>query len=111
MKKNNTTLYLSLKKEWYNMIESGIKTEEYREIKDFWCKRLIYDYDEIIEEYGGIIFDEGKFKVYDRVKFSYGYTKRTMTFEIENISVGYGNKEWGAPDNIVFIIKLGKRVE
>jgi hypothetical protein len=34
-----------------------------------------------------------------------------MTFEIENISVGYGNKEWGAPDNIVFIIKLGKRAK
>ena len=111
MKKNNKTLHLSLKKGWYNMIESGIKTEEYREIKDFWCKRLIHDYDERMEEFGAIIFDEGKFKVYDRVKFSYGYTKRTMTFEIENISVGIGNKEWGALDKPVFIIKLGKRVE
>lgn len=105
------TLHLSLKKEWYNMIESGIKTEEYREIKPFWCKRLIHDYDESMEEFGAIIFDDKNFKQYDRVKFSYGYTKRTMTFEIENISVGYGNKEWGAPDNIVFIIKLGKKVE
>ena len=26
------TLYLPLKKEWYEMIESGVKTEEYREI-------------------------------------------------------------------------------
>ena len=105
------TLHLSLKKEWYNMIESGIKTEEYREIKPFWCKRLIHDYDESMEEFGAIIFDDKNFKQYDVVKFSYGYTKRTMTFEIENISVGYGNKEWGAPDNIVFIIKLGKRIE
>ena len=105
------TLHLSLKKEWYNMIESGIKTEEYREIKPFWCKRLIHDYDESMEEFGAIIFDNKNFKQYDVVKFSYGYTKRTMTFEIENISVGYGNKKWGAPDNIVFIIKLGKRVE
>ena len=105
------TLHLSLKKEWYNMIESGIKTEEYREIKPFWCKRLIHDYDESMEEFGAIIFDDKNFKQYDRVKFSYGYTKRTMTFEIENISVGYGNKEWGAPDNIVFIIKLGKKFE
>ena len=105
------TLHLSLKKEWYNMIESGIKTEEYREIKPFWCKRLIHDYDECMEEFGAIIFDDKNFKQYDVVKFSYGYTNRTMTFEIENISVGYGNKEWGAPDNIVFTIKLGKRVE
>lgn len=111
MRKYSKTLHLSLKKEWYNMIESGIKTEEYREIKPFWCKRLIHDYDEAMEEFGVIIFDDKNFKQYDVVKFSYGYTKRTMTFEIENISVGYGNKEWGAPDNIVFIIKLGKRVE
>jgi hypothetical protein len=111
MRNNNKTLHLSLKKEWYNMIESGIKTEEYREIKPFWCKRLIHDYDESMEEFGAIIFDDKNFKQYDVVKFSYGYTKRTMTFEIENISVGYGNKEWGAPDNIVFIIKLGKKAE
>ena len=111
MKNNNKTLHLSLKKEWYNMIEYGIKTEEYREIKPFWCKRLIHDYDESMEEFGAIIFDDKNFKQYDVVKFSYGYTKRTMTFEIESISVGYGNKEWGAPDNIVFIIKLGKKVE
>lgn len=104
-------LHLSLKKEWYNMIESGIKTEEYREIKPFWCKRLIHDYDESMEEFGAIIFDDKNFKQYDVVKFSYGYTKRTMTFEIESISVGYGKREWGAPDNIVFIIKLGKRIE
>lgn len=28
-------LYLPLKKEWYEMIESGVKTEEYREIKSY----------------------------------------------------------------------------
>ena len=41
----------------------------------------------------------------------YGYTKRTMTFEIESITIGYGRTEWGAPaDKEVFIIKLGKRL-
>ena len=35
-------LDLPLKKEWYNMIESGIKKEEYREIKPYWCNRLLY---------------------------------------------------------------------
>ena len=34
------TLYLTLKEEWYHMIESGEKTEEYRENKLYWCKRL-----------------------------------------------------------------------
>ena len=28
-------LDLPLKKEWYDMIENGVKTEEYREIKSY----------------------------------------------------------------------------
>ena len=111
MKNNNKTLHLSLKKEWYNMIESGIKTEEYREIKPFWCKRLIHDYDEAMEEFGAIIFDDKNFKQYDRIKFTYGYTKKYMVFECNGIDVGIGNPNWGASDKPVFIIKLGKRVE
>lgn len=34
-----------------------------------------------------------------------------MTFQCEGITIGRGNKEWGAPDEDVFIIKLGKRIE
>lgn len=34
-------LHLPLKKEWYEMIESGIKTEEYSEIKPYWKQRLL----------------------------------------------------------------------
>jgi hypothetical protein len=90
-------LHLPLKSEWYNLIESGIKTEEYREIKPYWIKRLC-----ITDSY---------FKHYDKVKFSYGYTKKTMTFLIEKISKGKGKKEWGAMDDEVFIITLGNRVE
>lgn len=41
MTKPIKTLPLPLKKEWYNMIESGVKTEEYREIKPYWINRLI----------------------------------------------------------------------
>ncbi len=32
------TLDLVLREKWYRMIESGVKTEEYREIKPFWEK-------------------------------------------------------------------------
>lgn len=93
----NSILHLPLKSEWYNLIESGIKTEEYREIKPYWIKRLC--------------ISDSDFKHYDKVKFSYGYTKKTMTFLIEKISKGKGNKEWGAMDDEVFIITLGNRVE
>jgi hypothetical protein len=90
-------LHLPLKSEWYNLIESGIKTEEYREIKPYWIKRFC--------------ITDSDFKHYDKVKFSYGYTKKTMTFLIEKISKGKGKKEWGAMDDEVFIITLGNRVE
>lgn len=33
-------LHLPLKAQWYEMIESGIKAEEYREIKPYWIKRF-----------------------------------------------------------------------
>lgn len=85
-------LYLSLKAQWYEMIESGEKKEEYREIKEYWFKRL-------------------SDKHYDAVQFSYGYTKRTMLFELESITIGKGNPKWGAPNKDVFIIKLGRRLK
>ena len=34
-------LDLSLTYKWYDMIVSGEKKEEYREIKDYWIKRFI----------------------------------------------------------------------
>ena len=127
------TLHLPLKAKWYEMIDSGVKTEEYREIKPYWCDRLLGN-TPLGREYWGItlprtfkLSNESKnistsealrhlliwnygCRGYTHVKFSYGYTKRTMTFEIESITVGKGNPEWGAPTEEVFIIKLGKRV-
>lgn len=74
------------------MIESGIKTEEYRDIKPYYKNRL-----------NGL-------NNYKYVCFHKGYTATTMTFEIESISIGKGKPEWGAPKEDVFIIKLGKRL-
>jgi hypothetical protein len=34
-----------------------------------------------------------------------------MLLELNDIVIGKGNKEWGAPDDDVFILKLGKRIE
>lgn len=118
------TLHLPLKAKWYEMIESLIKPEEYRGITAYWIVRLFRDGNgrkitkldaNFLESHLEILkwwIESGKlvFKSFDFVKFSYGYTKRTMTFEIESITIGKGNPEWGAPTEDVFIIKLGKRV-
>lgn len=90
------------------MIESGVKTEEYREIKPYWCKRFI-GMDRPLFSFR-YCYQESNVKDFTQVKFSYGYTHRTMTFEIESITIGRGNPEWGAPDKEVFIIKLGRRI-
>lgn len=124
-------LDLPLKKEWYTMIDSGVKTEEYRELKPYWCNRLLYFTTLGVKEYWEDILrktiltvskisflDFNKMLIkqygtrgYTHVRFRYGYTKKTMLFEIKSISIGKGNKEWGAPDDDVFIIKLGEKID
>lgn len=88
-------LYLTLKKQWFDMIASGEKPEEYREIKPYWQSRL-----------------EGK--EYDAVQFRNGYQKNapTIRVELKIITIGLGNPSWGAPEaEKVYILKLGKILE
>lgn len=60
------TLYLPLKKEWFEKIESGEKTVEYREFKGYWIRRL-----KRTEQYfrGADVYGTPG-KIYDEVKFS-----------------------------------------
>ncbi|MGM9825701.1 MAG: hypothetical protein ACI3Z8_04610 [Paludibacteraceae bacterium] len=96
-------LHLVLKKQWYDMIASGKKKEEYRDIKPYWIMRLVenpHDDSDIIV-----------FKDFSNVIFHLGYTLQTIEFEIESISVGMGKPEWGAKENThYFIIKLGVKI-
>jgi hypothetical protein len=34
-------LIFNIKKEWFEKIKSGEKTHEYREVKDYWTKRIV----------------------------------------------------------------------
>ena len=117
--KTNKTLCLPLKKEWYEMIESGIKTEEYREIKPYWSKRFLKNFPitwrmalniGMLSKNYAHLYGKELYPEYTHIKFSYGYTKRTMIFELEKIAIGKGKPEWGAPNEDVFIIHLGKRI-
>ncbi len=111
-------LYLPLKKEWYEMIECSEKLEEYRKQKPYWRIRLIDCYTMSrwcnIKGYNGQLCSGcsvgPRFKHFDAVCFSYGYTKRRMMFECKGITIGRGRQEWGAPDYETFIIKLGKQL-
>lgn len=95
-------LRLTLKKKWFDMIVSGEKKEEYREIKPYWEKRLFHPlYPEILQ-----------FREYDAVEFRNGYRKNAdkILISCKEITAGIGNPEWGAPDTPVFIIKLDEKL-
>lgn len=90
-------LHLTLKKKWFDMIASGAKREEYREMKPYWNKRLLCNKTQ-----------------YDRILFRNGYNKDSPSFMIEfkSLQSGLGIIEWGAPaGQPVFILKLGNIIE
>lgn len=112
-------LHLPLKAKWYDMIERGEKPEDYREIKPYWEKRLI-DYKALKANYQAIALKRYMLGIwtdvckafprgYTHVLLRRGYTKRTMLFGLDEIIMGKGNPDWGAPEEQVFIIKLGGR--
>ena len=91
---NMKTLKLVLKKKWYEMIASGEKTEEYRDVTDYWNKRI-------------------SGKGYQYVTFFLGYAKDrpSMTFEMRTPKISKGIPQWGAEiGKDYWVLRLGKRI-
>ena len=85
-------LHLTLTKNWFDLILSGKKKEEYREIKPYWEKRL-------------------KGKTYDKVIFRNGYAANApqFTIKLKRITKGIGKSEWGAEEGKrYFVLSLGE---
>ncbi len=123
-------LNLVVTKKWFDMIASGEKTEEYREIKGFWLNRLLLikdvggekfrklhvgKYDVILIDAvtikQGINYGRLKFKPFTHVLLRNGYHKDSPRIEkeIEDITIGKPKKgmcpdEW--LDTAFFIIKF-----
>lgn len=102
IKKNKcSVLPLVLKGKWYDMIESGEKTEEYREYKPFWESRI------------------RNWNTLDKIRvvaFSRGYKKASMFYTVASVLIAKAaddsnHPEWGEPKTLHFVIQLGKRVE
>lgn len=88
----NRTLNLTLKKKWFDLILSGEKKEEYREVKNYFIKRFFK------HEYKQILFRNG-----------YSSNSRKILIKCDGIYIGNAKPEWS--DNWigeVFVIKLGK---
>lgn len=115
MEKDNKTLHLVLKRKWWDMIASGEKKEEYRDICFYWatrllCKTLRYNLNYFIEHHVALV-GTIPFKDYKNVCFHLGYTSKTMTFQIKEFDIAEGKPELGAEIGKEYIIiRLGERV-
>jgi len=91
-------LNMTLKKEWFDLIKSGEKKEEYREIKEYWLSRLLNENDEVIK--------------FDYVVFTNGYAANSpkIVVEYKGLKCATGKKKWGGSDQKCIVIKLGKVV-
>ena len=120
-------IHLNLTSEWFKRHQID-KNEEYREIKPYWCSRLLlcngkhktvkwWSYlfniegnntPQIIS--GGLSVDMIKFKPYTTVIYSNGMKSidalPRFKRDIDSFDVGFGNNIWGAEEGKkYFIIK------
>lgn len=98
-------LTLPIKKKWFDMIKSGEKKEEYREIKDYWTTRFFHhlkstvSYEFDIVRSGYVIFKNGYSKNAPQIKCY------VMCFK------GYGQEQWGAEPNKEYYVLQILKVE
>ena len=87
-------LTLPIKKKWFDMILSGIKTEEYREIKEYYGTRFAK-------------LGVGSGDIH-KIRFRNGYSKNSPTIECKaTISQGTGKEEWRAePNKMYYVLKI-----
>lgn len=109
------TLHLTLKKKWFDMIASGEKKEEYREVKKYWVDRLTWhEYHDrsTIELIHLLSSKEAIRRDFDVVEFKNGYGKNAPTMTVKLLGIHYGppaNEKWadGGISNWYFCLELG----
>lgn len=82
-------LTLPIKKKWFDMIVSGEKKEEYREITAYYQVRF-----------------ENLVKNKCQLRNGYGKNRQTIIINFD-LNIGFGRKEWGAePNKQYYILKI-----
>ena len=122
LKTNNNHIHLNLKKKWFDMIFSGDKKEEYRDIKPYYINLLIdkkpefknWDINDFIRE---LEYDGNELDIIKRVEsiiFSNGFSKNRKQFEIKvnYIDITEGLLKYGAQqDKLYFNFGLGDIIQ
>lgn len=89
-------LILNLKKEYFIEILNGTKVEEYREVKDYWTKRLNKEYDKVIIKMG---YPKKGDKTKEMIFKYNGYIKKKIK-----------HKHFGDKEIEVYAIQLSERI-
>ena len=119
-------LRMPLKSKWFEMTKAGIKTEDYRELTNYWFKRL---FDKYLTHEGKLVSDNIVYSTlsqnkdlimkYNKPKsfccniMTLGYpksadTERILKLEHKGIEIRTGNPEWGAePNKLYFVVMHG----
>lgn len=117
-----SNLQLSLKTKWFELTKSGVKTEDYREINDYWVSRLCLKHKnnvivcgaDLTHKHSGSQFSLKHFKT-NTMTLGYpkkGDSERILRLEHKGIEIRTGNPDWGAePDKLYFVILHGSVVE
>lgn len=95
-------LILPIKKKWFDMIRSGEKKEEYREIKSYWTSRFLgkeLDFKDLpkvcVAQCEPIL----------TVILKNGYSKSSPTIKCKcKLRIGQGKQEWGAEEGREYYI-------
>lgn len=101
------SMVLTLNKKWFDMILSGVKTEEYRIIKPYWTSRFEHyfgkHYDFSSDEPTVVWNTSTKNIVF---RNGYGTDKPSFTAEV-SIRESTGNPAWGAkPGETYYVLKI-----
>lgn len=101
-------LTLPIKKKWFDMIISGEKKEEYREIKPYWTKRFLKTDIEFKTEAIINSMKQGHCSFTKTVIFKNGYRKNSPKLQcMVDITIGKGFKIWGAePGKLYYVLKI-----
>ena len=112
-------LELPIKGKWFEMILSGEKKEEYREIKPYYEVRFQNLFGVILLEQGGIITEiirevpgEIKREEVQEIIFRLGYSRNARKIKCRcTLDIGGGKEEWGAMQGQRYFILRIEKVE
>jgi len=90
-------LVLPIKKKWFDMILSGEKKEEYREIKPYYTSRFL----KVFNMVDGVPSDSKEVQI----AFTNGYGNKVPAFIANcHLEMHEGSEEWGAEKDIVYYV-------